>query len=138
MCLLAAHSLSLTPFAWHWQQDLATCLRAPSKPMQPPKARGSSLALLSSRNKCRPGKNGVRDRSGTGTKMTCIKREIKKRNWAREMCRSSGGEKGAWERPPLSIRTKKVSEMGTGRHFEAVHASAFIMHVEVNLGRSYR
>lgn len=85
-----------------------------------------------------PGKNSARERSGTETKRTSIRREIKKRNQAREMWSSSGGEKGAWDCPPLSVRMEKVGEMGAGRHFEALHANAFITHREVNLGRSYR
>lgn len=44
------------------------------------------------------------------------------------MWSSLGGERRAWERPSLSIgveklQVEKVSEMGTGRHFEAMHAN---------------
>lgn len=60
-------------------------------------------------------------------KRTCSRCEIKtNQDW--EMWSSLGGERRAWDHPSLSIgveklQVEKVSEMGTGRHFEAMHAN---------------
>lgn len=78
------------------------------------------------------------EKRGAETKRTCVRCEIKKENQARELWSDSGGKRGAWEHPSLSTGIEKVGEMGTGRHFEAICANAFITQGKVNLGRSYR